>query len=38
MKIKFTINKYRKDNTSNNFNPRLSSYWQSVYYGLFKEW
>ena len=38
LQIRFTISKYRKGSTNNNFNAKLSSYWQSVYYGLFKEW
>lgn len=38
MKIKFAINKYRKDNVNNNFNPKLSKYWQKTFYDLFKGW
>ncbi|MGY0692954.1 hypothetical protein ACW2QC_09225 [Virgibacillus sp. FSP13] len=38
LQIKFTISKYRKQAINNDFDASLSSYWRSVYYGLFKKW
>lgn len=38
MKIKFVIDKYRKDNGDSNFNPKLSKYWATQFYDLFRGW
>jgi len=37
IKIKFTINKYRKYKPSN-FNPKITNYWRSMYYDMFERW
>ena len=37
LKIKFTINPYRKHKPSN-FNPKISEYWREMYYEMFRKW
>lgn len=38
LQVKFKIDVYRKGNTDNNFNPKLSNYWQQQYYDYFGRW